>query len=87
MSLWIPFLNLTNDIHLWLEFIYELKEFRGVFHQDLLKEIGNRWHCASDKKKSDWPLNGISTADFQLTLGCFSLSGGLFHYQITSVNC
>ena len=32
--------------------------------------LGNRWHCASDKKKIDWLLNGISTADFQINLGC-----------------
>ena len=25
---------------------------------------GNRWHCASDKKKIDWFLNGISHDDF-----------------------
>ena len=34
------------------------------------KLLGNRWHCASDKKKIDWLLNGISTADFQINLGC-----------------
>ena len=28
--------------------------------------LGNRWHGASDKKKIDWLLNGISTADFQI---------------------
>ena len=32
--------------------------------------LGNRWHCASEKKKIDWLLNGISTADFQINLGC-----------------
>ena len=31
---------------------------------------GYRWHCASDKKKIDWLLNGISTADFQINLCC-----------------
>ena len=25
--------------------------------------LENRWHCASDKKKIDWLLNDISTAD------------------------
>ena len=34
------------------------------------KLLGNRWHCASDKEKIDWLLNGISTADFQINLGC-----------------
>ena len=32
--------------------------------------LGNRWHGASDKKKIDWLLNGISTADFQINFGC-----------------
>ena len=32
--------------------------------------LGNRWHCASDKKKIDWLLSGISTADFQINWGC-----------------
>ena len=36
--------------------------------------LGNRWHGASDKKKIDWLLNGISTADFQIkVIGCFQL--------------
>ena len=48
--------------------------------------LGNRWHCASDKKNIDWLLNGISTADFQLKLSCFSLSSRLFCYQIASVS-
>ena len=26
--------------------------------------LGNRWHCASDKNKIDWLLNGISRDDF-----------------------
>jgi len=26
--------------------------------------LGNRWHCASDMKKIDWFLNGISHVDF-----------------------
>ena len=26
--------------------------------------LGNRWHCASDKKKIDWFLTGISQDDF-----------------------
>ena len=34
------------------------------------KLLGNRWHCASDKEKIDWLLNSISTADFQINLGC-----------------
>ena len=35
--------------------------------------LGNRWHCASDKKKIDWLLNGISTADFQINVRLFQL--------------
>ena len=34
--------------------------------------LGNRWHGASDKKKIDWLLNGISTADFQIKVRLFS---------------
>ena len=34
--------------------------------------FGNRWHGASDKKKIDWLLNGISTADFQIKVRLFS---------------
>ena len=35
--------------------------------------LGNRWHGASDKKKIDWLLNGISTADFQISVRLFQL--------------
>ena len=37
-----------------------------------LQLLGNRWHGASDKKKIDWLLNGISTADFQIKVRLFS---------------
>ena len=37
--------------------------------------LGNRWHCASDKKKIDWLLNGISTVRlFQLVQSFILLS-------------
>ena len=36
--------------------------------------LGNRWHCASDKKKIDWLLNGISTTDFQINVRLFQLA-------------
>ena len=36
--------------------------------------LGYRWHCASDKKKIDWLLNGISTADFQINIRLFQLA-------------
>ena len=51
--------------------------------------LENRWHCASDKKKIDWLLNGISNSDFliNITLGCFSLFSRLFCYQIAPVSC
>ena len=48
--------------------------------------LGNRWHCASDKKKIDWLLNGISTADFQINVRLSILSSRLFRYQIDSVS-
>ena len=35
--------------------------------------LGNRWHYASDKKKIDWLVNGISTADFQINVRLFQL--------------
>ena len=31
-------------------------------------------YCASDKKKIDWLLNGISTADFQINVRLFQLA-------------
>ena len=33
--------------------------------------IGNRWHCASDMKKTDWFLNGISHVDFDTNVMLF----------------
>ena len=44
---------------------YQSNEGQGV--------LGNRWHCASDNKKIDWPLNGTSTADFQIIIRLFQL--------------
>ena len=35
--------------------------------------VGNRWHCALDKKEIDWLLNDISTADFQINFRMFQL--------------
>ena len=35
--------------------------------------LGNRWHCSSDKKKINWLLNGISSADFQINVWLFQL--------------
>ena len=35
--------------------------------------LENRWHCPSDNKKSDWLLNGTSTADFQIIIRLFQL--------------
>jgi len=35
--------------------------------------LGNRWHGASEKKKINWLLNGISTADFQINVRLFQL--------------
>ena len=33
--------------------------------------LGNRWHCASDMKKIDWFLNGISHDDFDTNVMLF----------------
>ena len=33
--------------------------------------LGNRWHCASDKKKIDWLLNCISHTDFETNVRLF----------------
>ena len=33
--------------------------------------LGNRWHCASDMKKIDWLLNGISHVDFDTNVMLF----------------
>ena len=51
--------------------------------------LGSGWHCASDKKKIDWLLNGISVADFQINLRLFQLvqSFTVFHYHVASVIC
>ena len=35
--------------------------------------LGNRWHCASDKKKMDWFLYGMSSVDFQINVRLFQL--------------
>ena len=35
--------------------------------------LGNRWHGASDKKKIDWLLNGISNFKFQVNVRLFQL--------------
>ena len=40
--------------------------------------LENRWHCASDKKKFDWCLNGISHDDFDTTVEFFSVSPIIF---------
>ena len=40
------------------------------------------------RKKMNWLLNGISTADFQINISFFfSSSSPLFHYEIASVSC
>ena len=33
--------------------------------------LGNRWHCASDMKKIDWFLSGISHVDFDTNVMLF----------------
>ena len=48
--------------------------------------LGNRWHCASDKKKLIGFQMVFLPLIFKLTLGCFSFSSCLFCYQIASVS-
>ena len=48
--------------------------------------LGNRWHCASDKKNIDWFLNGTSHADFETNVRFFSMSKRLFPCPTVSVN-
>ena len=40
--------------------------------------LENRWHCASDKKKFDWCLNGISHDDFDTTVEFFQYVQSFF---------
>ena len=45
--------------------------------------LGNRWHCASDKKIIDSLLNSISTADFQIRL--FRSACSVVYFAIKSL--
>ena len=55
-------------------------------HNNIL--LGNRWHCASDKKKIGWLLYGISTANFQIIVRLFQLVQSFILLSfIASVSC
>ena len=44
---------------------------RGKLFASAAQLFGNRWHCASDKKKVDWFLNGISNAHSKTNVRLF----------------
>ena len=50
------------------------QRFFSILLSTVAQLLGYRWHCASDKKKIDWLLNGISTADFQINVRLFQLA-------------
>ena len=63
----------TEDVKRYFLYCPRFAALREKLFTSAAHFLENRWHCASDKKKIDWLLNGISTSDFLINVRLFQL--------------
>ena len=63
----------TEDVKRYFLYCPRFAALREKLFTSAAHFLENRWHCASNKKKIDWLLNGISTSDFLINVRLFQL--------------
>ena len=63
----------TEDVKRYFLYCPRFAALREKLFTSAAHLLENRWHCASDKKKIDWLLNGTSTSDFLINVRLFQL--------------